>query len=59
MSRRDDLSLDDRRIWARVAGTVTPSRKRKALLITGQNPASSAPAAEELLRVLQQETART
>ena len=46
MSRRDDLSLDDRRIWARVAGTVTPSRKRKALLITGQGDAPPAPPAK-------------
>lgn len=34
MSRRDDLSPDDRRIWARVAGSVTPTRRRKALRIT-------------------------
>ena len=30
MTRRDDLSPDDRRIWSRVAGSVTPSRLRKA-----------------------------
>lgn len=30
MSRRDDLSPEDRRIWARVAGSVTPARPRKA-----------------------------
>ena len=30
MSRRDDLSPEDRRIWARVAGSVKPSRPRKA-----------------------------
>lgn len=30
MSRRDDLSPEDRRIWARVAGSVTPSRPKKA-----------------------------
>ncbi len=30
MSRRDDLSPDDRRIWSRVAGSVTPSRPKKA-----------------------------
>lgn len=29
MSRRDDLSPEDRRIWARVAGSVTPSRPKK------------------------------
>lgn len=33
MSRRDDLSSDDRRIWARVAGSVTPSRPKKAARI--------------------------
>lgn len=33
MSRRDDLSPDDRRIWARVAGSVTPRRSRKAALV--------------------------
>jgi len=30
MSRRDDLSPEDRRIWARVAGSVTPSPPKKA-----------------------------
>lgn len=30
MSRRDDLSPDDRRIWARVAGSVTPAKPKKA-----------------------------
>ena len=30
MSRRDDLSPDDRHIWSRVAGSVTPSRPKKA-----------------------------
>ena len=30
MSRRDDLSPEDRRIWARVAGSVTPAKPRKA-----------------------------
>ena len=33
MSRRDDLSPEDRRIWARVAGSVTPSKPKKALRI--------------------------
>lgn len=33
MSRRDDLSPDDRRIWARVAGSVTPQRRIKAQLM--------------------------
>lgn len=34
MSRRDDLSPEDRRIWARVAGSVTPSKPKKAARIT-------------------------
>lgn len=34
MSRRDDLSPEDRRIWARVAGSVTPAKPKKALRIT-------------------------
>lgn len=29
MSRRDGLSPEDRRIWARVTGTVTPPKSRK------------------------------
>lgn len=33
MSRRDDLSPDDRHIWSRVAGSVTPSRPKKAMRI--------------------------
>ncbi|RZJ04431.1 MAG: DNA mismatch repair protein MutS [Brevundimonas sp.] len=33
MSRRDDLSPDDRRIWARVAGSVTPAKPKKAPLV--------------------------
>jgi DNA-nicking Smr family endonuclease len=33
MSRRDDLSPDDRRIWARVAGSATPSKPKKAALV--------------------------
>lgn len=41
------------------AGDWQPYVVRDGLLITGQNPASSAPAAEELLRVLQKQTART
>lgn len=32
MSRRDDLSPEDRRIWARVSGSAVPHRRRKALL---------------------------
>jgi DNA-nicking Smr family endonuclease len=34
MTRRDDLSPEDRRIWARVAGSAVPHRRRKALLAT-------------------------
>ena len=34
MSRRDDLSPDDRRIWARVAGSVTPAKPKKAPRVT-------------------------
>jgi len=34
MSRRDDLSPDDRRIWARVSGSVTPSKPKKAARVT-------------------------
>ena len=34
MSRRDDLSPEDRRIWARVAGSVTPSKPKKSPRIT-------------------------
>jgi len=33
MSRRDDLSPEDRRIWARVAGSVTPAKPKKAVRI--------------------------
>jgi DNA-nicking Smr family endonuclease len=34
MSRRADLSPEDRRIWARVAGSVTPKVARKPLRVT-------------------------
>ncbi|MBF0666113.1 MAG: Smr/MutS family protein [Brevundimonas sp.] len=34
MSRREDLSPEDRRIWARVAGSVTPSKPKKPLRVT-------------------------
>lgn len=34
MSRRDDLSPEDRRIWARVAGSVTPAKPKKAPRVT-------------------------
>lgn len=33
MSRRDDLTPEDRRIWARVTGTVTPATPKKAARI--------------------------
>jgi DNA-nicking Smr family endonuclease len=33
MSRRHDLSPEDRRIWARVAGSVTPSKPKKPLRV--------------------------
>ncbi|MBA4805128.1 MAG: Smr/MutS family protein [Brevundimonas sp.] len=33
MSRSDDLTPEDRRIWARVTGTVTPAKPRKAARI--------------------------
>jgi len=33
MSRRDDLSRDDRRIWDRVTGSVTPAKPKKAARI--------------------------
>ena len=41
MARRPppDLSAEDRRIWARVSGSVTPARVRKALRITVEPPA--------------------
>lgn len=52
MARRapPDLSAEDRRLWARVSGSVTPARVRKALRIALDAPAqvevkSSAPAA--------------
>ncbi|MFJ6025411.1 Smr/MutS family protein [Brevundimonas sp. NPDC092305] len=43
MSRRDDLSSEDRRIWARVAGSVTPTPRRKALRVTGTEEPPAAP----------------
>lgn len=45
MSRRDDLSPEDRRIWARVAGSVTPSRPKKAARVTPGTAAADPPAA--------------
>jgi DNA-nicking Smr family endonuclease len=45
MSRRDDLSPDDRRIWARVAGSVTPRRPKKAALVSPGAAAVDPPAA--------------
>ena len=42
MARRPppDLSAEDRRLWARVSGTVTPARVRKALRIAAEAPAT-------------------
>lgn len=48
MSRRDDLSPEDRRIWARVAGSVTPSKPKKALRII---PGAADPPAAPLPKV--------
>ena len=45
MSRRDDLSPEDRRIWARVAGSVTPSKPKKALRVTPGAAVADPPAA--------------
>lgn len=45
MSRRDDLSPDDRRIWARVAGSVTPRKTRKAAFVIPGAAAVDPPAA--------------
>lgn len=44
MSRRDDLSQEDRRIWSRVAGSVTPSRPKKAARVTPGAVETAAPA---------------
>ncbi len=42
MARRPppDLSAEDRRLWARVSGSVTPARVRKALRIAMEAPAA-------------------
>ena len=45
MSRRDDLSPEDRRIWARVAGSVTPSKPKKAPRVTPGAAVADPPAA--------------
>ncbi|MDP3369408.1 MAG: Smr/MutS family protein [Brevundimonas sp.] len=45
MSRRDALSPDDRRIWARVAGSVTPARPKKAARVTPGDAMIDPPAA--------------
>jgi len=51
MSRRDDLSPEDRRIWARVAGSVTPSRPKKApRLVPGAVDPPAAPPAKGPVR---------
>lgn len=44
MSRRDDLSQEDRRIWSRVAGSVTPSKPKKAPRVTPGAVETAAPA---------------
>ena len=44
MSRRDDLSHEDRRIWSRVAGSVTPSKPKKAARVTPGAVETAAPA---------------
>jgi len=41
MSRRDDLSSEDRRIWARVTASVTPPVTRKAPRISSGPPAAT------------------
>ncbi|HZV84227.1 MAG TPA: Smr/MutS family protein [Brevundimonas sp.] len=45
MSRRDDLSPEDRRIWARVAGSVTPRKPKKAALVIPGAAVTDPPAA--------------
>lgn len=43
MSRRDDLTPEDRRIWARVTGTVTPAKPKKAARIAVARPGEAPP----------------
>ncbi|RZJ03590.1 MAG: DNA mismatch repair protein MutS [Brevundimonas sp.] len=43
MSRRGDLSPEDRRIWARVAGSVTPPKARKAARVSEMETPPPAP----------------
>ncbi len=43
MSRRDDLTPEDRRIWARVTGTVTPAKARKAARVPVAAPGEPPP----------------
>ena len=45
MSRRDDLSPEDRRIWARVAGSVTPSKPKKPPRVLAGGAIADPPAA--------------
>lgn len=47
MSRRDDLSPDDRRIWARVAGSVTPAKPKKSTRVTPGAAVVDPPAAPQ------------
>ncbi len=45
MARRGNLTPEDRRIWSRVAGSVTPSKRRKPARVTAEAPlANAAPA---------------
>lgn len=45
MSRGDDLSPEDRRIWARVAGSAVPQKRKKALLTSVIEAPAAAPGA--------------
>ena len=47
MSRRDDLSPDDRRIWARVAGSVTPAKPKKSVRVVPGAAVVDPPAAPQ------------
>lgn len=43
MSRRGDLSPEDRRLWARVSGSAVPHRRRKPLVIPAEAPVEPPP----------------
>ena len=47
MSRRDDLSFEDRRIWARVAGSVKEKLAKKAFRVTPGTVEAEPPAAPQ------------